>query len=356
MTTHILAWGARSPSVGFAIRVIQMGKDFNLDPNWPMTCMEFESGLNPKAKNPHSTATGLIQFMEATAEHYGTTTAELAQMTAEKQFDYVWLYFRDAIKARGPIRNIGDCYLAILDPEAMGKPDDYVMWVSGSSAYAVNAGLDANKDHQITRGEVVARIEALLTKGLASPNVALVDDILSSPPVGVITVPTQPKGSTFMNLISSALSFVWDHTFASAARAAATADPASAATGISVIKNMPVPTDGPANSPAGVASGPIGDLENAINNLVANFVKSAVDQLPAVGGIAEVTGLDQKAADAAKALLVLAEQHALTFMSNAFSHGHAAVNAVTVPSSNGAAVGSGVAASSPPNQNEEAPH
>jgi hypothetical protein len=353
MTTHILAWGTRSPSVAFALRVIQMGRDFDLDPNWPMTCMEFESGLDPKAKNPHSSATGLIQFMEVTAAHYGTTTSALARMTAEKQFDYVWLYFRDAIRAHGPILNVGDCYLAILDPEAMGKPDDYVMWVSGSSAYAVNAGLDVNKDHQITRGEVVARIEALLAWGLVSPNVALVDDILSSPFVGVIS-PAQPQGHPIMNLISSALSFVWDHTFASAARAAATADPASAATGIDIIKNMTAPTDGPANSPAGIASGPIGDLENAINDLVANFIKGAVDQLPAVGGIAEVTGLDQKAADAAKALLVLAEQHALTFMSNAFSRGHAAVNAVTVPSSNGAAVGQGVSASPP--SAEEAPH
>lgn len=153
-----------------------------------------------------------------------------------------------------------------------------------------------------------------------------------------IPLAPQPKGTTFMSLVSTALHFVWDHVFAAAARSAATANPSDAAAGLSAIQAIPAPTSGSPNSPAGIASGPIAMLEDDINNMVANFVKSAVDQLPAVGGVAEVTGLDQKAADAAKALLVLAEQHALTFMSSAFSQVHAAVNSVTVPTSNGAAM------------------
>jgi hypothetical protein len=325
LSTVHLAWGAKV-SKTFALRVITMGVDFSLNPNWPMACMKFESGLNPAAKNPRSTATGLIQFMEATANHYGVTTKQLAAMTAEKQFDYVWLYFRDAIKAHGPIKTLADCYMAILDPIAMGKPDDYVLWISGTSAYAVNAGLDANKDHKITKAEAAARVGAMLIEGMSVLNAADIETAQPAP---------QPK-RTMMSLISSAFHFVFDHTFAAAARSAATADPNAVAAGIAQVQANPMPAEGSPNSPAGVASGPIADLENALNELVGNFVKTTVDQLPVVGGVAEVTGLDQKAASAAKAMLVLGEQHALNYLSALFSGHHAAVDAVTTKGSSNA--------------------
>ena len=99
-------------------------------------------------------------------------SSKLAAMTAEDQFDYVWLYFRDRIKERGPITRLTDCYMAILNPVAMGKPDSFPMWVKGSRAYAVNAGLDKNKDHQITKAEAGAHVHALLAEGLRPENVA----------------------------------------------------------------------------------------------------------------------------------------------------------------------------------------
>lgn len=151
-------------------------------------------------------------------------------------------------------------------------------------------------------------------------------------PVLVTTVPAQPKEKSIMSLVSDALTFVWDHTFAANARAAASVDPVTAAAGIAAITGTPqetVPVAPSSNSTAGLASGPIKAFEDAINDAVAGLVKTGVDQLPGVGAVAEVTGLDQKAADAAKAFLVLAEQHGLTFLSNAFSRGHVAVDSVT---------------------------
>jgi hypothetical protein len=251
--------------------------------------------------------------MEAVAKSYKTTTSALALMSAEKQFDYVWLYFRDAIKAHGPITSLADCYMAILDPVAIGKSMDYPLWISGQSAYAVNAGLDANKDHKITKAEAVARVNAKLIEGLGPTNAA------------DITLEEAPT----MSKLTDAFHFVFDHTFAQAARQAATVNPDSAAAGIAVVTQTPMPAQGSPNSPAGVANPLIKQLEDDINNLVGNFVKSAVDQLPVVGGVAEMTGLDQKAADAAKALLVLGEQHALTYLSAIFSGHHVAINSVT---------------------------
>lgn len=341
MTQQVLAWGAKV-SEAFAQRVLQTWKDFNITPSYLMACMDFESGLDPAAHNPRSSASGLIQFMEATAGHYGTTTAALRAMGAEKQFDYVWLYFRDAIKAHGPLTTLGDVYMAILNPSAIGKPMDYVMWVSGSSAYAANAGLDANKDHTITKGEAVERVQAKLIAGLLPENRRFFD----LPGTSIPPVP-EPQGASKVNLISSAFRFVWDHTFASAARVAATADPNVAASGIAAIQTVSMPAQGSANSTAGQASSILGRLEDDLNAVIAGFVKSSVDQLPVVGGFASMTGLDQKAADAAKAMLVLGEQHALTYVSALFSAHHVAVNSVTV--------GTQGASTAPP-PSEDPPH
>lgn len=144
--------------------------------------------------------------------------------------------------------------------------------------------------------------------------------------------PVQTTKETTMSTVSEFFHFVWDHTFAAAARSAATSSPTTAAAGISAVQAVIVPTSGSSNSPAGVASGPIAALEDDLNSMVANFLKTTIDQLPVVGGVAEVTGLDQKAADAAKALLVLAEQHALTYLSALFSTAHASVNSATAGS------------------------
>lgn len=168
-----LAWGARV-SATFRDRVRWIGADLGFDPNWLMACMAFETGrtFSAKVKNPGSSATGLIQFMNATAAELGTTTAALAKMTAEDQLNFVWKYFAARVKAKGPIVRLADCYMAILNPVAMGRPDDFVMWVKGSSAYAVNAGLDADKNSQITKAEAAAKVAALLAEGLKSENIA----------------------------------------------------------------------------------------------------------------------------------------------------------------------------------------
>lgn len=145
-------------------------------------------------------------------------------------------------------------------------------------------------------------------------------------------VPVSPPKEGIMSVVSSFFNFVFDHTFAANARAAATADPNAVAAGIAAVAATPMPSEGSVNSPAGVASAPVKAMEDGLNDLVMGFIKTTIDQIPGVGGVAEVTGLDEKAAEAAKAMLVLAEQHALTYLSALFSHGHAAVNAATAPS------------------------
>ncbi len=186
-----LAWGARVSAV-FRDRVFWIAEDLGLNADHLMTCMAWESGRSFRSDVRNmagSGATGLIQFMPATALPYfhsaeaikRMTAAQrlangraacdrLAAMTAEDQLNYVWRYFAPY---KGRLRNLGDVYMAILWPGGVGQTDAYVLWEKGSrpTTYRQNAGLDANKDGRITRAETVAKVAALLPEGLAEGNV-----------------------------------------------------------------------------------------------------------------------------------------------------------------------------------------
>src|SRR5690554_6901631 len=117
-----------------------------------MAVMAFESRFDPAIQNPNTNATGLIQFMPSTAESLGTTTDQLTSMSAVNQLDYVYEYFKPRT---GKMNNLGDVYMAVLWPVAIGEDDNYVLWSQGTNTYKWNAGLDVNSDGSVTRGEAV---------------------------------------------------------------------------------------------------------------------------------------------------------------------------------------------------------
>lgn len=165
-----LAWGAKVSPV-FRDRVRWIGETLNVNPDYLMACMAWETGekFTANVKNmAGSGATGLIQFMPSTAVSLGTTTAKLAKMTAEDQLNYVYKYFRPY---KGRLNNLGDVYMAILWPKGVGKPDSYVVF-DGGVAYRQNAGLDINKDGKVTRGECIKKVQDKLAKGLQANNMA----------------------------------------------------------------------------------------------------------------------------------------------------------------------------------------
>lgn len=134
----------------FAGKVRAVAANLNLNPDHLMAVMWSESRLNPRARNPVGGATGLIQFMPATARHLGTTCDALLHMDAERQLDYVEKYFRP-YAAR--CRTFADLYLACFFPAAIGKPGEYVLQTSKLSAgliAAQNPAFDLNRDGKIT--------------------------------------------------------------------------------------------------------------------------------------------------------------------------------------------------------------
>ena len=159
--------GIENTSRAFRQKVIDIAADLGTDPNYLMAVMSFETGgtFSPSIRNPQSGATGLIQFLPSTARGLGTTTDQLANMSAEQQLDYVARYLAPY---RGRMNSVEDAYMAVLYPAAVGRPNNYVLFSQGSVAYAQNRGLDLNGDGQVTKYEAATPVRNRL--GTTSPD------------------------------------------------------------------------------------------------------------------------------------------------------------------------------------------
>lgn len=170
-----LAWGAKV-SQAFRDKVRGVAADLGCDPSDLMACMAWESGrsFRPDVKNmAGSGATGLIQFMPATAAGLKTTTDALGAMTAEAQLAYVERYFAPY---KGKLHSLSDLYMAILFPPAVGKPDAFVLFDATDkdhpARYRQNAGLDVNRDGHVTKREAAMKVVAIKGEGFNPLNVS----------------------------------------------------------------------------------------------------------------------------------------------------------------------------------------
>ena len=132
----------------FTEKVNNISNELGIEANWLMFVMWFESRLNPKAVNPISGATGLIQFMPSTARSLGTTTDVLKRMNNIQQSDYVLAYLRPY---KGKMKSWVDVYLAVFYPKAMGKPH---FVITSDIVAKQNKIFDLNKDLDITVDEI----------------------------------------------------------------------------------------------------------------------------------------------------------------------------------------------------------
>lgn len=120
--------------------------------------ISFETGgtfRTDKKNDAGSSGTGLIQFMDKTAQRLGTTTTELSKMSVPEQMEYVIKYL-EPYKDR--IKNIGDLYMAVLWPAGVGKKGNYILFRKGDGNYAGNAGLDKERKGYVTRGDAVLQV------------------------------------------------------------------------------------------------------------------------------------------------------------------------------------------------------
>ena len=126
-----------------------------------LAVMNSESGLKSTARNPKGGATGLIQFMPATAKMLGTTTDELRKMSPIQQLDYVEKFFNMAKKNagfEGKRLSGADLYALVFMPGRANR--DILTSASDGKTYSYNKGLDKDGDGHISKADLQRRVAA----------------------------------------------------------------------------------------------------------------------------------------------------------------------------------------------------
>lgn len=149
----------------FNKRLMQVSTNLGVSAKNLLAIMKHESNLNPKAVNPSSRATGLIQFMPKTAESLGTNIAELYNMSATEQLEYVEKYFkRQGVKSGA---TLADLYMLTFMPAAVNKPDNFVLGsnqggevfgIPARAVYNQNKVFDQDRKGYFTVADVKNRI------------------------------------------------------------------------------------------------------------------------------------------------------------------------------------------------------
>lgn len=128
-----------------------VAKSIGVDPNDLAAVISFETAgtFSPGAKNPKSSATGLIQFMEGSGgtkgKYYGMSRKKFASLSFDEQMVYVEKYFKERGFKSSKKRNVADLYTAVTG----------YGYKKGSRAYELNKVWDSNKDGYIAKGEMV---------------------------------------------------------------------------------------------------------------------------------------------------------------------------------------------------------
>lgn len=162
--TPTMAWG-RKVSPAFRHRLAAMAAQIGVQTDYLMAVMAWLTGASfaPNLQHQSTRATGLIQFTPATARALGTRVDSLATLSAEAQLDLVERYL---LPFRGKLENLGDTCMALTWPRGVGKPDDWVLYARGDSAYREHCGLDLNQDGRVTRHEAISGAQTMLERGL----------------------------------------------------------------------------------------------------------------------------------------------------------------------------------------------
>ena len=135
--------------------IARVARNIGVDPNHLASVISFETGgsFNPAAKNPKSSATGLIQFMSGSGgtkgKYYGMNRDQFSSLSFDDQMKYVEKYYkdRDARFKPGNEKNnsVGDVYGAVTG----------YGYKQGTEAYRLNRVWDSNKNGVVEKGEMV---------------------------------------------------------------------------------------------------------------------------------------------------------------------------------------------------------
>lgn len=145
-------FSSRSFTPEKAAEIARVAKNIGVNPNDLAAVISFETGgtFSTNARNPYSSGTGLIQFMDYTdgkkdGRYWGMTRDEFGKLSFEHQMGYVEKYFADRGFSSDKPQNIANLYTVV---SGYG-------YKIGSEAYAKNKVWDTNKNGVIEKGEMV---------------------------------------------------------------------------------------------------------------------------------------------------------------------------------------------------------
>lgn len=126
---------------GFVKKVKEISSKLEIDPNWLMAIMYFETArtFSPSKAN-NIGCYGLIQFCPDRGKNYKTINgkrylmSDIRKMDYSEQLDLVYEYYK---RFAGKLKNYTDTYFVTFFPIAIGKPDDWVIEGLGLSARAI---------------------------------------------------------------------------------------------------------------------------------------------------------------------------------------------------------------------------
>lgn len=181
-----------------AAAIAATAQRLGIDPNDLATVISFETGgtFDPAKKNPTSSATGLIQFTEATAKWLGTSTDALKGMPFNDQMVYVEKYLKAMGVGKGGKTGLGAIYDAI-----QGIPKEGYSLKSKNpkhkAAVYANPLWDVDGNGDVLPGEAVTnpKFQAHRAAYFPAARTASVPMPGASYPagIGVLKVPPAPK-------------------------------------------------------------------------------------------------------------------------------------------------------------------
>jgi len=160
-----------STSPAFRRKLVDVAQAIGAHPDHLATVIAFETAgtFSPSIKNPYSSATGLIQFIGPTARKLGTTTGQLAAMSAVEQMDYVRKYFSELLK--GPYPTLDRLYLTVFSPAFRDRPLDSVAYRAPSAAYEQNKNFDRDGKGFFTVRDITTQVRGIYNRAQSKPRV-----------------------------------------------------------------------------------------------------------------------------------------------------------------------------------------
>jgi len=106
----------------WARETVKTARDIGTDPYYLAALISFESQWVPDIQNPRSSATGLIQFVDPTAEALGTTTEAIRDMSVAEQMVLIRRYFSPSFSGRRTYPTLQSLAMQVFFPSARSWP------------------------------------------------------------------------------------------------------------------------------------------------------------------------------------------------------------------------------------------